>query len=128
MADNEVDVLVRQFLETRFSSRGAAGEKLAALRAPEAVEPLLACLQPLRTEEDFDRAGETAKVLGAIGDRRAVSALLATLEKARDGRSADFQTPLTSSKGTALMYVIEALGRIGDSAAVEQRRLEPEGT
>ena len=120
MADNEVDALARQFIETRFSSCRTAGEKLAALRASDAVEPLLACLQPLYTSEDFDRAGQTATVLGAIGDRRAVPALLATLAKARDGRSAGFETPLTSSKGMALMSVVAALGQIGDSAPIEQ--------
>jgi HEAT repeat protein len=119
MSVSEVEALVKQFADSKYSSRDAAGEKLAALRAPEAVEPLLACLQPLHTPEDFSRAGDTAKILGAIGDRRAVPALLATLEKARDGRHLGFETQMTSSKGTALMYVIAALGQIGDNAAIE---------
>jgi HEAT repeat protein len=118
--------------------RRAAINALAALDAARAVEPLIRILE--RQEHRWDRyvRPEAARVLGRIGDERAVEPLIAAfssagdlslhratagaLEKVGDQRAL---APLIAALGKryededTLRSVIWALARIGDPQAVE---------
>lgn len=93
-----VKALIAGLKSPHASVRDAAVEALGRLRAPEAVKPLLTCLN------DPDFTLNVVKALGAIADVRAVKPLI-NLLKARH--------PLQRE------YAAKALGNIGDRRSVE---------
>lgn len=125
----DIQGLVKASLHRDAQVRQAAVEALVKIGAP-AVEPLIAALQ----HRDNAIRITSAKVLGQIGDGRAVKALTAALEdKNVDVRQAVTEalakvgTPAVESLITALQHKDNAvrtasarvLGQIGDERAVE---------
>lgn len=93
--------------------RQRAAQQLGALRAAQAVVPLIACL---RDRSDRVQAA-AAEALGRIGDPHAVTALLHSFKGETYG--------LTDGEGSPSQYFMivasaaKALGMIGDTPAVE---------
>ena len=99
LGNDQNEQVARAIVESFDSSRGIEHRKaeiLVAIGEP-AVRPLIAALQD--KDKDTVYRGAAARVLGGIGDKRAVEPLIAALQE-------------------DIWYVADALGEIGDKRAV----------